>query len=151
VQARKDTKELGEKRINALGARGVRGKQLAFSDGSGNNVAIYENVWKGSMEQVYDAMVAEFEAQAKANAELKRKDPNAEVPDVPKALPRNATAQQKDDYVKQNWHKSAVGRQMMQVLSGIDPATMTSTTTTTTGTGGGLGWGTETNANETDW
>jgi hypothetical protein len=141
VQARKDSKELGEKRIAAMGASGVRGKQIGFSDGSGNNFAIYENVWKGSMQQVYDAIAADFAAQ----------EENGKA-DVPKALPKKATAQQKDDYVKQNWHKSAVGRQMMQVLSGIDPATMTSTATTTTGTGG-LGWGTETNdnANETDW
>lgn len=131
VQTRKDTKELGEKRIQAQAARGVRGKQIAFSDGSGNNVGIYENVWKGSMEQVYDAMVAEFNAQAKANAELKRKDPNAKVPDVPRALPSKATAQQKDDFVKQHWHKSSAAKQLMGALSRIDPATMTSATSNT--------------------
>lgn len=140
VQAQKDNKELRQQQIAAQGARGVRGKQLAFSDGNGNSVAIYENVWKGSMEQVYDAIVSDFEAQKKQNS-------NANVPRVP----RNATAQQKDDFVKQHWHKSAAGRQMMQTLAGIDPANMTSTTTTDGS--GGLGWGAEGNGNdnETDW
>ena len=140
VQAQKDNKELRGKAIAANGAKAVRGKQLAFSDGNGNSVSIYENVWKGSMEQVYDAIVADFDAQRKNNTNS----------DVPHPLPRRATAQQKDDYVKQHWHKSAAGRQMMQTLSGIDPANMTSSTTTEEG--GGLGWGSEDNSNqETDW
>lgn len=141
VQAQKDNKELRQQQIAAQGARGVRGKQMAFSDGNGNNVAIYENVWKGSMEQVYDAIIEDFKAQKKAN-------PKA---NVPYGLSSKATAQQKDDFVKQHWHKSAAGRQMMQTLSGIDPANMTSTTTTDGG--GGLGWGAEGNGNdnETDW
>jgi len=120
VQARKDNKELGQKRIDALGARGVRGKQLAFSDGSGNNVGIYENVWKGSMEQVYDAIINEFEARKK----------NGEK-DLPRGLSRKATAQQKDDFVKQHWHKSSAAKQLMGALSRIDPATMTSATSNT--------------------
>ena len=36
------------------------------------------------------------------------------------------TPQKKEDYVKQNWHKSAKASQIMLTLSGIDPATMTS-------------------------
>lgn len=140
VQQQKDNKELREKQIAATGAKAVRGKQLAFSDGNGNSVSIYENVWKGSMEQVYDAIVADFEEQRKNNS-------NA---NVPRALSRKATAQQKDDFVKQHWHKSAAGRQMMQTLAGIDPANMTSTTATD---GGGLGWGSddENSNQETDW
>lgn len=120
VQAQKDNKELGQKRIDAIGARGVRGKQLAFSDGSGNNVGIYENVWKGSMEQVYDAMVNEFETRGK----------NGEK-DLPRGLSRKATVQQKDDFVKQHWHKSSAAKQLMGALSRIDPATMTSATSNT--------------------
>lgn len=140
VQAQKDNKELRQQQIAAQGARAVRGKQLAFSDGNGNSVAIYENVWKGSMEQVYDVIVADF-------MEQKAKNRNANVP----FIDPTATAQQKDDFVKQHWHKSAAGRQMMQTLAGIDPANMTSTTTTDGS--GGLGWGAEGNGNdnETDW
>lgn len=119
VQAQQDNKELRQKQIDATTARAVRGKQLAFSDANGNTVAIYENVWRGSMEQVYDAIVSDFNEQRKNNS-------NA---NVPSGLSKRATAQQKDDYVKQHWHKSSVGRQMMQTLSGIDPANMTSSTT----------------------
>ncbi|MBQ2857938.1 MAG: hypothetical protein IJB60_09210 [Bacteroidaceae bacterium] len=99
----------------ATAARGVRGKQLGFADGYGNKVAIYENVWKGSMQQVYDAMLEDLaptdETQRRRwEREMRRLD----------------TPQKKEDYVKQNWHKSPKASQIMLTLSGIDPATMTS-------------------------
>jgi len=36
------------------------------------------------------------------------------------------TPQKKEDYVKQNWHKSPKASQIMLTLSSIDPANMTS-------------------------
>lgn len=134
-QTQRDNKELRQQAIAAQGARGVRGKTLAFSDGKENQVNIYENVWRGSMQKVYDTIVADFEAQRAANS-------NADVPRT-----RNLkTAQQKEDFVKQHWYKSTAGRQLMQALAGIDPATMTSTTR-----GDGLGWGSDNDDNGTDW
>ena len=99
----------------ATRAKGVRGKQLGFADGNGNQVSIYENVWKGSMQQVYDAMLADLAPtdeteRRRWEREMKRLD----------------TPQKKEDYVKQNWHKSPRASQIMLTLSGIDPATMTS-------------------------
>ena len=99
----------------ATRAKGVRGKQLGFADGNGNQVAIYENVWKGSMQQVYDAMLQDL-APTDEN-ERKKWDRQMKKLDTP---------QKKEDYVKQNWHKSAKASQIMLTLSGIDPATMTS-------------------------
>ena len=99
----------------ATRAKGVRGKQLGFADGNGNQVAIYENVWKGSMQQVYDAMLQDLAPTDEA--ERKRWDRQMKKLDTP---------QKKEDYVKQNWHKSAKASQIMLTLSGIDPATMTS-------------------------
>ena len=96
-------------------AEGVRGKQLGFADGNGNQVAIYENVWKGSMQQVYDAMLQDLAPTDEA--ERKRWERQMKKLDTP---------QKKEDYVKQNWHKSAKASQIMLTLSGIDPATMTS-------------------------
>lgn len=93
----------------ATAARGVRGKQLGFADGNGNQVAIYENVWKGSMQQVYDAMLEDL-----APAEKKKLKKELDTP------------QKKEDYVKQNWHKSPKASKIMLTLSGIDPANMTS-------------------------
>ena len=58
VKRHNDNVAVERDKARATAARGVRGKQLGFSDGGGNQVAIYENVWKGSMQQVYDAMLA---------------------------------------------------------------------------------------------
>lgn len=137
VQSQKDSKDLKEKQISASAAKAVRGKQIGFSDGKGNNVSIYENVWKGSMEQVYDAIINDFEEMRKANP--KENYPRAK---------KNSTASQKDDFVKQHWHKSPTAIKLMQTLSGIDPAKMTSSTDS----GGGLGWEKVQDDNEqTDW
>lgn len=95
----------------------IRGKSLAFSDGNGNQVAIYENVWKGSMQQVYDVLVEDMKA-------AREKDP-ANNPRVS----RHKSAQEKDDFVKQNWHRSERARAMMLGLSRLDPVTMTSSLT----------------------
>lgn len=109
-----DYKDLQEKRIEAAGVRGVRGKQLGFSDGDGNHVSIYENVWKGSMQQVYDALVEDMKAAWEAD---KRNNPR---------VPYLKTEKDKEDFVKQNWQKSPRAASIMLALSKIDPATMRS-------------------------
>ncbi|MBR6632054.1 MAG: hypothetical protein IKK89_08950 [Alistipes sp.] len=93
----------------AAGARGVRGKQLGFADGNGNQVSIYENVWKGSMQQVYDAIIADGVASPTKLQEVE-----------------GMTPAQKEDFVKANWTKSPKAQTIMMALSKIDPATMTS-------------------------
>lgn len=115
VKQHKDNVEVKKTAAAATAARGVRGKRLGFSDGDGNQVSIYENVWKGSMQQVYDVMLSDLtptdETQRKRfEREMKKLD----------------TPQKKEDYVKQNWHKSPKASQIMLALSKIDPATMTS-------------------------
>jgi hypothetical protein len=111
-------------RTKAQNTKAARGKQTAFSDGKGNNLAIYDNVWKGSMQQVYDILEQELRAEdEKKNGFQARK----------RWEERNTTAE-KNDFVKQNWHKSERARKLMEVLASLDPATMVST---------GLGWGEE--------
>lgn len=107
-----DYKDLQEKRITATAARGVRGKQLGFSDGDGNQVSIYENVWKGSMQQVYDVLAEDMKAAHEADRQ-----------NNPRVL-RHRTEKEKEDFVKQNWHKSPRAASIMLALSQIDPATM---------------------------
>ena len=107
-----DYKDLQEKRITASAARGVRGNQLGFSDGDGNQVSIYENVWKGSMQQVYDVLAEDMKAAYEAD---KQNNPR---------VPRHKTEKEKEDFVKQNWHKSQRAASIMLALSKIDPATM---------------------------
>lgn len=111
----KDDMEIERGRNAATAARGVRGKRIGFADGDGNQVGIYENVWKGSMQQVFDAMVSDL---APAD-ETKRKRFEREMKKLD-------TSQKKEDYVKQNWHKSPKASQIMLTLSKLDPATMTS-------------------------
>lgn len=88
-------------KTEASTAKAKRGKPMQFSDGK-NTVSIYENVWEPSMQQVYDAMVADG------------------VED--KTLKYGATAAQIENFVKQNWTKSAKAKDLMKILSKIDPA-----------------------------
>ena len=97
----------------AAGARGVRGKQLGFADGNGNQVSIYENVWKGSMPQVLDVLMQDKSIT----------DGNSAAINIKAGMASHA---QIEDFVKQNWHRSADARAIMMALSKIDPATMTS-------------------------
>lgn len=114
-QTRADNKEIREKQIKAAGAKAVRGKQLGFADGQGNQMSIYENVWKGSMQQVYDTLLSEIApTDEKERAGWDRQ------------MKKNDTPQKKEDFVKQNWHKSPKASQIMLTLSTLDPATMTS-------------------------
>ncbi len=115
VQQQRDNKELRQQQIAATGARAVRGKQLGFADGDGNQVSIYENVWKGSMQQVYDVLAEDMRAAYEAD---KNNNPR---------VPRHKTASEKEDFVKQNWHKSPRASSIMLSLSKLDPANMTST------------------------
>lgn len=94
---------------------GSRGKRLGFSDGNGNEVSIYENVWKGSMQQVYDALLSDLTP----NDEKERSR-------FERHMKRYDTQQKKEDYVKQNWHRSPRAKSIMLTLSKLDPATMTS-------------------------
>jgi len=128
--------EIRKEEAKARTARGVRGKQLGFADGKGNQVSIYENVWKGSMQQVYDVL---YEDMVKAYNENKNNNPR---------VPKHKTQKEKDDFVKQNWHKSPRASQIMLTLSTIDPATMTSEINDDSNQS--LGWGNPSN-NTTDW
>ena len=114
VKRHNDDVAVERDKARATAARGVRGKQLGFSDGDGNQVAIYENVWKGSMQQVFDAMIADgVEKGDLSDTRYKTKI-------------NKMSARDKDDFVKQNWHKSPKASAIMLSLSKLDPATMTS-------------------------
>lgn len=93
----------------ATAARGRRGKRLGFSDNNGNEVGIYENVWKGSMQNVYDAIIEDGVIELSALQKY-----------------GGMTATKKDDFVKRNWTKSPRARAIMMTLAQIDPETMTS-------------------------
>ena len=111
----KEDRETERERNAATSARGVRGKRIGFADGDGNQVGIYENVWKGSMQQVFDAMISDLAPTDET--ERKRFEREMRKLDTP---------QKKEDYVQQNWHKSPKASQIMLTLSKLDPATMTS-------------------------
>lgn len=112
---------LGKKRISAAGgskskvnANKSRGRKFVFRNGEEEPIGIYENVWKGSMQGVYDVL-----AEDMREAHQKDKQNNPRVPN-------HKSAQEKEDFVKQNWHKSPRAIEYMRVLSGIDPAEIAS-------------------------
>ncbi len=112
----------------------ARGKRLGFSDAKGNQVSIYENVWKGSMQRVYDALVQDKIDQGTS-------------PDIAYRLKMGKkTSQEKDDFVKQHWYKSEKAKQIMKELSELDPATMDSNTDE-----GVVDWSPETEAGIVEW
>ncbi len=112
VRQHNDNVYVRREAARAAVGRSVRGKKLGFADGNGNQVSIYENVWKGSMQQVFDAMLASLAptnetARKRWESDMKKLD----------------TPQKKEDFVKQNWHKSPRASRIMLSLSKIDPAT----------------------------
>ncbi len=113
--AQQENARLRELGLKISGAKGVRGKRIGFSDGKGNEVGIYENVWKGSMQQVFDAISADL--RPTDEKEAKKWDRTMKKLDTP---------QKKEDFVKQNWSKSRNASSIMMALSRIDPATMVS-------------------------
>ncbi len=113
--AQQENARLRELGLKISGAKGVRGKRIGFSDGKGNEVGIYENVWKGSMQQVFDAIAADL--RPAGEKEAKKWDRTMRKLDTP---------QKKEDFVKQNWSKSRNASSIMMALSRIDPATMVS-------------------------
>lgn len=90
-------------------AKGVRGDRLGFSDGNKNEVSIYENVWKPSMQQVYKAIIEDGAYEMTLDEKING------------VKPTNI-----ESIVKQNWTKSPKARAIMYALSKSDPATMTS-------------------------
>lgn len=109
VTQHKDNVAVRREQAAATRAKGVRGKQLGFADGNGNQVAIYENVWKGSMQGIYDTLVAD-----------------GIEPDAIQTVDGKFSARDKEDFVKQNWYKSDKAKAQMLALSKLDPANMTS-------------------------
>lgn len=137
VKQHNDNVSVHREQNRATAARGVRGKKLGFSDGEGNQVSIYENVWKGSMQQVYDAMLSDLTP----TDELEKRS-------WERGMKKLDTPSKKEDFVKQNWHKSPKASKIMLTLSSIDPATMISEVDNSKG----LRWGNSSDNNdEIDW
>lgn len=118
VTQHNDNVSVRREQARATAARGVRGNRIGFADAEGHQVNIYENVWKGSMQQVYDILIEDL-APASTDRSARR------TWDRENGGPHD-TSLKKDDFVKRNWHKSQRARELMSVLSTIDPATMTS-------------------------
>lgn len=112
--ARKNA-ETAQKRVEAYDTRRkeqqastIRGKKIGFSDGDKNEVAIYENVWKGSKQNVYNAIL---EDGIKPTS-IEQFDMN--------------TPAKVDEWIKKNWTKSPKARAIMLALSSVDPAAVLS-------------------------
>ena len=109
---REDQIDAQNRRTEAVRAKGVRGKETVFSDGDGNNVVIYDNVWKGSKQSIINAL---------------SEDPQFQDNLLFRKINRGiATKDEVDNFINQNWHKSDKAKAIMLALSQLDPATMTS-------------------------
>ena len=87
----------------------ARGKRLGFANGD-KQVSIYENVWKGSMQQVFNSMIED------------QVDRGLLSESAYKQIMNSKNSREKEDFVKQNWHKSSKATTLMNKLSQMDPA-----------------------------
>lgn len=108
VRQHNDNVAVRREQAKEKAARDASGKQLIFADGNGKHVAIHEDVWEGSMQTIYNALVED-----------------GITPDAIK-LTKGMSASDKEDFVKQNWHRSDKARKLMLEFSKYNPATMTS-------------------------
>ncbi|MFR9564521.1 MAG: hypothetical protein SNG14_03210 [Rikenellaceae bacterium] len=105
-----------ERKISQTAANNSKVKKVGFSDGNGNNIEVDDYVWSGSMQQVYEAILndAEFTNPYRPN------------------LMQDWSASQKEDFVKQNWHKSKNATALMSNLSKFEPSSSSASTEDTT-------------------
>lgn len=97
------------------GGRGASRKRIGFSDDKGNSVSINEQVWKGSMQQVFDILVEEEIGRGKETTDYMYNNMIAKM-----------KAKDRDNFVKQNWSKSEKAKKLMLKLSELDPDRMDS-------------------------
>lgn len=116
-QAQDDTRAYQEGSIQARRERAAasnasaRGRKLGFSDGAGNKVTIYENVWKASYPTVFEQLVNEGIGNN-----------NGLSLNTYQQMKSKMTPREKMEFVMQNWHKSETATAMMKDFSQIDPA-----------------------------
>lgn len=106
---RKNQRDIAEGRA----AERAFGKPIVFSDQDGNQASIYQNVWKGSMQQVFDMLVDGKVGLGPMDSEVTYKQ-----------RMKTMTAKEKEDFVKQNWDKSPESKRFMMALSNINPSSM---------------------------
>lgn len=108
----KARKEAAEKNAETQRSR-LRGRQLTFENGE-NKVTIWEGAWKGSMQQVFNAIVEDLTPDAM----------NPKGKENWKSIVRKAerSGQNKEEFVKQYWADSPKARELMLKLSKTDPA-----------------------------
>ena len=89
--------------------------RIVFDDGKGNEIAIHKDVWRGSMQQVFNSLIDEGIGRSEHTTPERYKKRMSEM-----------SNSQKEDFVKQNWNKSAKAKELMLSYSKNNPSTMTS-------------------------
>lgn len=90
--------------LKAAETRSGKG-EIIFSTPGEKPIKIPNNVWKGSMQSVFDKIINDPEFKDS-------------VTPLQKIKIKEYTQKQKDDFVKQNWSKYASGRSAMRSISG---------------------------------
>lgn len=89
--------------------------RIVFDDGKGNKIAIHKDVWKGSMQQVFNTLIDDGIGRSEHTTPERYKKRMSEL-----------SNSQKEDFVKQNWNKSAKAKELMLSYSKNNPSIMTS-------------------------
>ena len=89
--------------------------RIVFDDGTGNSIAIHKDVWKGSMQQVFNTLIDEGIGRSEHTTPERYKKRMSEM-----------SNSQKEDFVKMNWNKSKKAKDLMFSYSKKNPPTITS-------------------------
>lgn len=89
--------------------------KIVFDDGEGNEIVIHKDIWKGSMQQVFNTLIDDGIGRGEHT-----------TPERYKARMSKMTDSQKQDFVKMNWNKSKKAKDLMLSYSKKNPPTMTS-------------------------
>lgn len=89
---------------------GSKNNRIGFVDDLGNEIAINKDVWRGSMQQIFNILIDEgIGKQSYQDQERYKQNAN------------QMSQSQKEDFVKQNWNKSNRAKSHMLNLAEKDP------------------------------
>lgn len=92
-----------------------KNNRIGFVDDRGNEIYIHKDVWKGSMQQVFNVLINDGVGRSEHTTPERYKKRMSEL-----------SNSQKEDFVKMNWNKSEKAKNLMLSYSKKNPPTITS-------------------------
>ena len=100
---------------NSSNKTGGKSNGIGFIDDKGNEIVINKDIWKGSMQQVFNVLIDDGVGRSEHTTPERYKKRMSEL-----------SNSQKEDFVKMNWNKSKKAKDLMFSYSKKNPPTMTS-------------------------